>query len=208
MLDAANVYFFVLASLLLLILPGPNMAFVTSHAIAHGWRGGTAAALGISFADLLMTAMVSAGVGAVVMSWAPAFELLRIAGAGYLLWLAWQALRSPAAPKGNGAALRSLKNIFVRGILNSLLNPKALLFFMVFLPQFVSVQNGHVTVQLLLLGTLLATIALAFHVSLGLCAAKIGKALRKQGNSRLGNYAFAAVMAGLAARLLLVQRPV
>lgn len=208
MLDAANLYLFVLASLLLLIIPGPNMAFVTSHAMAHGWRGGTAAALGISFADLLMTAMVSAGVGAVVMSWAPAFELLRIAGAGYLLWLAWQALKTPSVPKERGAALRSLKNIFVRGTLNSLLNPKALLFFMVFLPQFVNVQSGHITVQLLFLGTLLATIALAFHIALGVCAAKIGRALGRQRGSRLGNYAFAAVMAGLAARLLLVQRPV
>lgn len=207
MLDAANLYLFVLASLLLLIIPGPNMAFVTSHAMAHGWRGGTAAALGISFADLLMTAMVSAGVGAVVMSWAPAFELLRIAGTGYLLWLAWQALKTPSAPKEGGAALRSLKSVFVRGTLNSLLNPKALLFFMVFLPQFVSVQSGHVTLQLLFLGTLLAAIALAFHIALGVCAAKIGSALGRQRGSRLGNYAFAAVMAGLAARLLLLQRP-
>lgn len=93
--DTANLYLFVVAVVLLLIVPGPNMAFVTSHALAHGWRGGLAAALGISFSDLLMTIMVSAGIGALVMSWTPAFEVLRLAGACYLLWLAWQALRTP-----------------------------------------------------------------------------------------------------------------
>ena len=65
--DTANLYLFVVAVVLLLIVPGPNMAFVTSHALAHSWRAGVAAALGISFSDVLMTAMVSAGIGALVM---------------------------------------------------------------------------------------------------------------------------------------------
>nr|WP_256737666.1 LysE family transporter [Pseudomonas sp. dw_358] len=89
--DAAHLHLFIVASLLLLIVPGPNMAIVTGHAVAHGWRAGLAAALGITLADMLMTVLVSAGLGTLVMSWAPAFDLLRWTGACYLMWLAWQA---------------------------------------------------------------------------------------------------------------------
>ncbi|QBZ89900.1 LysE family translocator [Pseudomonas viciae] len=206
--DAANLYLFVIAALLLLIVPGPNMAFVTSHALAHGWRGGFAAALGISFSDLLMTLMVSAGIGALVMSWAPAFELLRLAGAAYLLWLAWQALRTPALPTATQPQMTSFWRIFGRGALNSLLNPKALLFFMVFLPQFVTVKAGNISLQLVFLGVLLALIALIFHSVLGVCAGQLRGKLAGGGISkRLGTYGFATVMTALAARLLFLDRP-
>ncbi|WP_426141545.1 LysE family translocator [Pseudomonas sp. DWP3-1-2] len=206
--DAANLYLFVIAALLLLIVPGPNMAFVTSHALAHGWRAGFAAALGISVADLLMTAMVSAGIGALVMSWSPAFEVLRWAGACYLIWIAWQALKTPAAAQGAQRQLASLWKIFGRGTVNSLLNPKALLFFMVFLPQFVSVETGSISLQLMFLGALLALIALLFHAALGLCAVQLGAKLGGGNLSRrLGTYGFALVMAALAARLVFLERP-
>ncbi|KTC51564.1 lysine transporter LysE [Pseudomonas putida] len=206
--DAANLYLFVIAAALLLIVPGPNMAFVTSHALAHGWRTGVAAALGISLADLIMTLLVSAGMGAVVMSWAPAFDLLRLAGACYLLWMAWQALTAPTAQSSAPRPLGSTRKVFIRATLNSLLNPKALLFFMVFLPQFVTVGNASVVVQLSLLGMLLALIALVFHCVLALCAATLrkrlngGPALRKW-----GSYGFAGMMTALAARLLFLERP-
>lgn len=207
--DATNLYLFVVATLLLLIVPGPNMAFVTSHAVAHGWRAGFAAALGITLADLLLTVMVSAGLGALVMSWAPAFDVLRWAGACYLLWLAWQALKTPPADGDAQPALASLRKVFIRATLNSLLNPKALLFFMVFLPQFVTVGTRSVTLQLMVLGVLLALIALIFHALLGVCAGRLHGCLRGDMIARrLGTYGFAAVMMALAGRLLVLNRPI
>jgi len=206
--DATNLYLFIVAALLLLIVPGPNMAIVTSHAVAHGWRAGLAAALGITLADVLMTIMVSAGLGALVMSWAPAFDLLRWAGACYLLWLAWQALKTPPADTDTQATQTSMRKIFARATLNSLLNPKALLFFMVFLPQFITEGASSVTSQLMLLGLLLALIALIFHSLLGFCAGRLHGRLREgMVSKRLGAYSFAAVMTALAARLLLLNRP-
>lgn len=206
--DATSLYLFIVAALLLLIVPGPNMAIVTSHAVAHGWRAGLAAALGITLADVLMTIMVSAGLGALVMSWAPAFDLLRWAGACYLLWLAWQALKTPPADTDTQATQTSMRKIFVRATLNSLLNPKALLFFMVFLPQFITEGTSSVTSQLMLLGLLLALIALIFHSLLGFCAGRLHGRLREgMVSKRLGAYSFAAVMTALAARLLLLNRP-
>jgi threonine/homoserine/homoserine lactone efflux protein len=207
--DATNLYLFIVAALLLLIVPGPNMAIVTSHAVAHGWRAGLAAALGITLADVLMTVTVSTGLGALVMSWAPAFDLLRWAGACYLMGLAWQALKAPPADTETQATQASMRKIFARATLNSLLNPKALLFFMVFLPQFVSVGGGSVTSQLMFLGLLLALIALIFHSLLGLGAGRLHGRLREGiVSKRLGAYSFAAVMTVLAARLLVLNRPV
>jgi threonine/homoserine/homoserine lactone efflux protein len=142
------------------------------------------------------------------MSWAPAFELLRAGGVCYLLWLAWQSLKTPTGARASGGTLKSLRSIFARGMVNSLLNPKALLFFMVFLPQFVTVERGDVSLQLVFLGSLLALIALVFHALLGLCAARLGKAFEASNRRSLANYAFAAVMATLAARLMLLQRPI
>ena len=205
--DAASLYVFVAAATLLLIVPGPNMAFVMSHGLTQGWRGAFAAALGISCSDLLMTVLVSAGVGTLLMSWAPAFELLRIGGACYLLWLAWQALAKPTQAQSASRTLRSFGSIFSRGMLNSLLNPKALLFFMVFLPQFVTPERGSIALQLTVLGGLLALIALIFHTVLGLVAGRLGRALHKPYARPLANYVFAAVMVALAARLILLQRP-
>ncbi|MGF6555886.1 threonine/homoserine/homoserine lactone efflux protein [Pseudomonas sp. S30_BP2TU TE3576] len=206
--DTTNLYLFIVAALLLLIVPGPNMAIVSSHAVAHGWRAGLAAALGITLADVLMTIMVSAGLGALVMSWAPAFDLLRWAGAGYLMWLAWQALKAPSTDTQSQATQASMRKIFAQSTLNSLLNPKALLFFMVFLPQFVTVGTSSVTSQLMFLGLLLALIALIFHALLGFCAGQLHMRLREgMISKRLGAYSFAAVMTVLAARLLLLNRP-
>lgn len=207
--DTTNLYLFVVAALLLLIVPGPNMAIVTSHAVAHGWRAGIAAALGITLADVLMTIIVSTGLGALVMSWAPAFDLLRWAGACYLMWLAWQALRATPVDTDVQATQASMRKIFVRATLNSLLNPKALLFFMVFLPQFVTVGGSSVTSQLIFLGFLLALIALIFHSLLGLFSGRLhGRLLKGKISKRLGAYTFAAVMTALAARLLMLNRSV
>jgi len=208
MIDLSSLAVFAAAVTMLLVIPGPNMAFVTTHALSHGWKGVFAAALGISLADLLMTAAVGAGVGALVMSWAPAFELIRWAGAAYLLWLAWVALKSTAPAAQGQAPLGSMRSIFIRATLNSLLNPKALLFFMVFLPQFVNLEHGGITLQLVGLGILLALIALVFHSLLALFANLVRNRLPSGGVSRrLGSYGFAAVMAGLAARLVLLNRP-
>lgn len=207
--DTTNLYLFVVAALLLLIVPGPNMAIVTSHAVAHGWRAGIAAALGITLADVLMTIIVSTGLGALVMSWAPAFDLLRWAGACYLMWLAWQALRAPPVDTDAQATQASMRKIFVRATLNSLLNPKALLFFMVFLPQFVSVGDSSVTSQLIFLGLLLALIALIFHSLLGFFSGRLHGRLREGlFSKRLGTYSFAVVMTALAVRLLMLNRSV
>lgn len=208
MIDPATLSLFLLAVLALFLSPGPNMAFVLSHGVAHGVRGGFAAAIGISAADLVHTLCAATGVTALVAAWPPSFDVLRYAGVLYLLWLAWQAMR-PAGARSNAQAQPATFARIVRmALLNNLVNPKALLFFMVFLPQFVNPSRGHVTLQLLLLGVTLAAVALVFNTLLGAFSGEIGRRLQaRPGAEKFQRGLLAFVMIGLALRLLLLERP-
>jgi len=211
MIGLATLSLFLLAVLALFLSPGPNMAFVLSHGVAHGPRGGFAAALGITAADLVHTLFAATGVTALVAAWPPSFDLLRYAGALYLVWLAVQALRS-----GSGGGLRvgaqarpaGFGRIVRMALLNNLVNPKALLFFMVFLPQFVDPARGSVPLQLVQLGVVLSMAALAFNTLLGACSGQVGRWLHgRPGAARFQSGLLAAVMLGLAVRLLFLDRP-
>lgn len=208
MIDTGTLSLFVLAVLALFVSPGPNMAFVLSHGLAHGVRGGFAAAIGISAADLVHTLCAATGVTALVAAWPPSFDVLRYAGAVYLLWLAWQALRPGGTRRASEAQPAGFARIVRMALLNNLVNPKALLFFMVFLPQFVDPANGHVTLQLLVLGVILSVMALVFNTVLGAFSGQIGRRLQaRPGAAKFQRGFLAFVMAGLALRLLLLDRP-
>lgn len=186
------------------------MAFVMTCGMQYGTRGGIAAAAGIAVADIVLTILTASGITAIITAWPPSFDLIRYAGAVYLLWLAWKALRTTGS-SGKSAdskqPLISLTTVFAQATLNSLLNPKALLFFMVFLPQFVDMHAGAAWQQLLILGLTLTFISTLFHALLG----SFGHAIRHL----LGQYAHAArlqarllatVLLMLALRLILMTR--
>ncbi|MDM0091183.1 MULTISPECIES: LysE family translocator [unclassified Variovorax] len=210
MIDLATLGLFLLAVLALFLSPGPNMAFVLAHGVAQGPRGGFAAAIGISAADLVHTLCAATGITALVAAWAPAFDLLRYAGALYLLWLARKAWRDggAAAPGTAAPAPAPFARIVRQAWLNNLVNPKALLFFMLFLPQFVDPARGHVTLQLVLLGGVLSLAALAFNTLLGAFSGQVGRWLqRRPGAARLQHRLLAVAMLGLGLRLLMLDRP-
>ncbi|MDM0012243.1 LysE family translocator [Variovorax sp. J22P168] len=208
MIAGSTLALFLLAVLALFLAPGPNMAFVVSHAIASGPRAGLAAALGIAAADLVHTLCAATGITALVAAWPPAFDLLRWAGALYLVGLAWQAWRLSGTSSFDAAGASSFARVVRMAWLNNLVNPKALLFFMVFLPQFVDPARGSVPLQLVQLGVVLSAAALAFNTLLGACSGQVGRWLQgRPGAARLQSRLLAAVMLGLAVRLLLLDRP-
>jgi threonine/homoserine/homoserine lactone efflux protein len=204
----ATLVLFSLAVLGLMVSPGPNMALVVSHGLSLGTRGGLASATGIFAADLVMTGLVCAGIAALFAAWPPAFDGLRWLGAAYLAWLGFKALRTRRTGINPAPAKASLRQAFQAAVLVSLLNPKALLFFLVFLPQFVDPARGPVGAQLLVLGLLLSGIALVFHGLLGLCSGAAAAWLRGRGPSlRWLDRLQAGLLFGLALRLLLLERP-
>lgn len=208
MIDLATLAVFSGAVLLLLLSPGPNMAFVISHGVSHGWRGGMAAALGISVADLLLTALTATGVTALVASWPPSFDLIRYAGVVYLLWLVFKTLQKRPGLDTDPVNRVPLGRVFMHATLNSLLNPKALLFFVVFLPQFVQPQAGPIALQLMMLGGVLTLIATVFHSVLGMFGGALSRFFSSRSQSAwLQKWGLATVLMVLAARLAVMSRP-
>ena len=207
MIDLTSLWIFVGAVVLLLLSPGPNMAFVISHGVSYGWRGGVAAGLGIGLADLLLTALTATGITTLVASWPPSFELIRYAGVLYLLWLAFKTLLHSSAARAASAPLEALPTLLLRAMLNSLLNPKALLFFMVFLPQFVKPEAGPIALQLVQLGLVLTLIAGVFHAVLGVFGGAISRFFAgSKRTAGLQKWGLATVLTVLAVRLALMPR--
>ena len=161
---------------------------------------------------MVLTVLTATGVAGMVAAWPPSFDLLRLGGAAYLLWMAWNAWHHPGQLALTRTGAQSLFTVFRRSALNSLLNPKALLFFLVFLPQFVEASDTPVALQLALLGGVLTIASVVFHGALGLVGGQLANALsaRLAHSPRLANLPGriqALVLAALAVRLLLTQRP-
>jgi threonine/homoserine/homoserine lactone efflux protein len=208
-IEISTLAMFVMSTFALFLSPGPNMAFVLSAGVADGPRGGIAAALGIAIADLVLTALTATGVVTLIAAWPPSFDLLRYSGAVYLLWMALRAMINSrhagtvSAPVHTPSAV-----IFRRALLNCLFNPKALLFFMLFLPQFVVAERGDAGLQVVVLGCVLTLAGLLFHGLLGLCSGQAAAALRQHRRAiRWQIWLQCAVLIALAGRMLLLDRP-
>jgi len=189
----------------LLLVPGPNMAFLFAHSLAHGPRGGLAVAVGILVADLVLSALTAAGITAVLIALPGAFDAIRIAGALYLLGLALQCVQARRPAAGNVAVDGHWGRVLRRAAVNSLFNPKALLFFMVFLPQFVDPGVGPVAMQLAILGLLLSIEALAFHALLGISSGFLAHRMTTPRVQHVLVRVQGAIFLGLAVRLLLID---
>lgn len=184
------------------------MALVVSQGLANGSRGGLAVASGIVVADLVLTGLVAAGVAAVLAAWPPFFDLLRYIGAAYLVWLAINSLRQRRTDGLPSTQTQSMTSIVRLSVITSLFNPKALLFFLLFLPQFVEPARGSVPFQLIVLGTVLTILAFIFHATLGTMSAMARNWADGQGPgikwlARMQ----AAVFLGIALRLLVIEKP-
>ena len=162
MVPADHLLAFALLSFALIIVPGPNVLFIISRSLMLGRTAGVGTALGGQIGVYVQVAAVAFGIGAVVERSVAFFTVLRLAGAAYLIVLGVQALRH----RGElGAALtaraepKSIRRIVRDGFLVGLSNPKAIVFFIAVLPQFVDQSAGHVPAQMLLLGAIFAAIA-------------------------------------------------
>lgn len=152
---------FVLASVVIIVVPGPSVLFVIGRSIALGRRAGVLSVVGNALGTVPAVIAVSFGVGAIVASSVVAFTALKIAGAVYLVWLGIQAIRHRhASPLGAVGGSRSSWTLLRQGMVVGMTNPKTIAFFVAVLPQFVSPAAGAVWAQLLLLGLTFQVLAL------------------------------------------------
>ncbi len=193
---------FVAATAVLMLIPGPNVALVVANSIAHGPRYGLVTVAGTSSAMALQLTVTALGMTSLLTVLAGWLEWLRWVGAAYLLYLGVRAWRSaPVDLTKTGAdEPRSMRAIFTRGLLVSLTNPKTLLFYGAFLPQFIGPETG-VGVQLTVLATTFLILAVLLDGAWALLAGRFRRVLAVRGRlrNRLTGGFFIAASIGLAA---------
>ena len=208
MVPLNDLLLFAAASVTLALAPGPDNVFVLTQSALHGPRAGLLVTLGLATGLLVHTAAVALGVAAVFESSALAFDLLKFAGAAYLLYLAWGAFRAGAETLPDGAvpALGAAR-LYRRGIVMNVTNPKVAIFFLAFLPQFADPDRAPVPLQVLLFGVVFIACALLVFSSIAWGAGRLGGWLRRSpGAQVLMNRVAGAVFVALALRLASAQR--
>jgi threonine/homoserine/homoserine lactone efflux protein len=199
---------FLAAAIALNLTPGADMTYVLARSLGQGREAGLVSALGIAAGSAIHTVLAAVGLSAVLMHSEAAFTAVKLGGAAYLLWLAFKAVRD-----GGAAATMSerppapLGRIFLEATLTNLLNPKVALFVLAFLPQFVAPEQGHVGLQIVLLGTIFNFGGTAVNVAVALSmSAARSFVLGSSWVRRALAWFSAAVFVGLAARLALAER--
>jgi threonine/homoserine/homoserine lactone efflux protein len=159
-----NVLAFALASAILIAVPGPSVLFVIGRSLVYGRAGGLLSVLGNTAGVIVQVVAVSLGIGAIVTESAVVFTVIKLAGAGYLVYLGVQAIRhrNQRTPTRIETPRRSKRRLLGESFIVGLTNPKAVVFFIAVLPQFVDNSGASVPLQLAALGTVFAVIALAF----------------------------------------------
>jgi threonine/homoserine/homoserine lactone efflux protein len=205
MIDAATLMLFLPAALALNVTPGPDMAFCFAQGLSGGWRAALAADLGVGLGGLIHALAAGLGLAALIAAWPAAFETIRWVGVAYLVWLAVGLVRAgdAAGPRPATRARRAFRD----GLATNLTNPKVILFFLAFLPQFVDPARGSVLGQFLILGAIIAAGGLVVNGAVGLAAGRLGgMASSSPVWGRLLRWGSAAIFLGVAARLALDRR--
>lgn len=208
MLSAETVVTFFSASLLLALVPGPDNIFVLTQSALRGKLAGLLVVLGLCTGILVHTTAVACGVAVIFQASTLAFTALKLCGAGYLLYLAWGAFRAPATAiaADNGNGLRP-GQLYRRGIIMNVTNPKVSIFFLAFLPQFADPARGPISLQMILLGGLFIVATLLVFGSIALLAGSVGELLHRSPRiQRVMNGLAGTVFVGLALKLATVER--
>lgn len=206
--DLTVILTFGLASLLLALTPGPDMALFLSRAINYGRPHGYAALFGACTGLLLHSALAALGISILIAAAPTAFLVLKIVGAVYLLWLAFNALRANGGLTLSAAARTapSLGQSYLTGLGINLLNPKIILFFVTFLPQFVDRHDPAAGGKLLFLGLEFILVSLPPTLAMIFVADRIARLLiQKAWVGKVLNYSFAGVFAAFALSILFIE---
>ncbi len=172
-MDLNSLVLFVIACLAINMIPGPDVIYIVSNTMKGKLASGMKAAIGLGIGYFIHTLAACLGLSAIILSSAVAFTAVKWLGAAYLVYLGVQALLSMWRGKSKlvvSESIGSNKNVFVQGVIVSVLNPKVALFFLSFLPQFIDTSTGSTSTQLLVLGLLfsgLATMCNVLYASIG-----------------------------------------
>lgn len=207
MLDPAVLPGFLAAVMLVVIAPGPDNAYIMAVAIGSGARAGVVSAMGMALGMVVHVTAAALGLALLLRTTPWALDAIRLVGGGYLAWLAFSTLREAGQAGHHSVADQpSQRLVLRRAVLTNLTNPKVILFFAAFLPQFVRSGSGPTFVQLLTLGLIFLLVGLAADATIGIAAGRAGAALRSRRAATslavLAGLTFAALAAVLLAEFL------
>lgn len=199
---------FLTASVLLGLAPGPDNIFVAAQSAINGRQAGVFVVLGLCTGLVVHTIAVAFGVAVVFQTSAVAFSVLKIAGAVYLVYLAWKAFRSPGGEmQGRQVRDVNLPGLYRRGVIMNITNPKVSIFFLAFMPQFADPSRGSVTLQLLAFGALFIFSTLLVFGSIALLAGTLGQWVSGSSKTQKTlNRIAGVVFLGLAIKLATAER--
>ena len=208
MLSTETISAFFLASTLLAIVPGPDNVFVLTQSALHGKLSGLVVMFGLCTGLLVHTGAVALGVAVLFQASALAFTLLKVIGAGYLLYLAWQIFHtSPEQIQMNKNPQRSLATLYRRGIIMNVTNPKVSIFFLAFLPQFADPQRGSISLQMVALGGIFIMATILVFGAVALIGGILGDWLNRSAYAqKVMNWVAGTVFVGLALKLVTAEK--
>lgn len=204
-LDVLIPYF--IACVVLAIAPGPDNIFVLTQSALRGRKAGILIVLGLCTGLLVHTTAVALGVAVIFQTSALAFTLLKLAGAAYLVYLAWGAFRAGATEIAGEKNTLTLAQLYRRGIIMNITNPKVTIFFLAFLPQFADPARGSISLQMMYLGALFIVSAILVFGAIALAAGTLGEWLKRSEKAqKIMNRVAGVIFLGLAAKLLMAER--
>lgn len=199
---------FVLAALTLLVIPGPAVLYIVGRSVDQGRAAGLASALGVNTGTTVQVALASVGLSSLLLASAVAFDVVRYAGAAYLIVLGIRRLRSRQVVAPGARAPRTLRRLYAQGVLVNTLNPKTALFVFALLPQFVDVHAGRVWLQVLVLGLTLSLLGVLSDGLYAYAAGTVAERLRgSRPAARVQRWLGGAVLVGLGIAAAAVGRP-
>lgn len=200
---------YVVASLALILTPGQDMLYVVSRSLAQGRIAGVCSAAGVATGILVHTAIVALGIGALLQASETLFTVLKLAGAAYLMWLGVKLLLQREASEVAAARTRrvSAASLFAQGVVSNVTNPKIIVFFLAFLPQFVTPADAHPTRHLVFLGVLYAAMGFTVKAIVGVAAGALSERLLRSRSALLWmNRVSGTVLVALGLRLAAAER--
>jgi threonine/homoserine/homoserine lactone efflux protein len=195
--DLSTLAVFALASFLLAVVPGPAVLYIVAQAVDQGRRAGLASALGVASGGLVHVTAAVVGLSSLLASSATAFEAVKLVGAVYLVYLGVRRLLTKAGPVTLERERRPLRELYRRGVVVNVLNPKTALFFLAFLPQFVDPDAGHAWLQVGFLGMLFVAIAVLSDATYAIAAGTAAEALRGRAFQQVQRWVSGCVFVGL-----------
>jgi threonine/homoserine/homoserine lactone efflux protein len=209
MIPIHDLLIFSLACLVMVLTPGPNMVYCVSRSICQGRAAGMVSLCGVAVGFLVHMAAAAFGLTALFLAVPMAYDIVKFAGAAYLLWLAWSAVKPGGSSPFQTRELPpdSPATLFRMGFLTNVLNPKVAVFYMSLFPQFIHPEHGSVLLQSVLLGVVQIAISFSVNSMIVFSAARIaGFFARNQGWLRAQRYLMGSMLGALAVRLALEER--